>query len=229
MLTLRDLTASIKYRYVEAASDCQIALSIDPTMVRLCGRRGRALLRLGDLFAAESAFDSMLIASSRPLRPGEVPPNGDTESGLFVDDVCRQDALGGLSQVNQARQLHGRLSDLIQCADGSGALEVAEELLVTCPHMRVAQVLKVKALFLQQKWMDAKVYIEKVTLLVHESIQSRNVHSKAQLPSPSPEHLTWVEIGAGLVRVDVKMHVQVVMRIFKYHTRFIYSFIDMHL
>ena len=43
----RAATLMMLHRYAEAAADCAEALKLDPTMVKLHARRGRALLRLG--------------------------------------------------------------------------------------------------------------------------------------------------------------------------------------
>ena len=62
-----------------------------------------------------------------------------------------------------------------------------------------------------QRWHDAKMYMETVSCLSHESIQSLYVHRSAQLPAPQIEDLAWVEIGIGLVRTNVSAVVQAIL------------------
>ena len=52
------------HRYSEAAADCAEALRLDPTMVKLLARRGRALLRLGN---TPRQYDHTLSIRPHPI------------------------------------------------------------------------------------------------------------------------------------------------------------------
>jgi len=188
-------------RYVEASDDCLAALAIDPSMLRLHGRRGRALLRLGDLYTAEDSFRTMIAAAANPSR------KLDEET----EESCKLDAVNGLEQIASARLLLTQVSDVKIISDAPVGLARVEELLLICPYMRSAQVHKARLLFLLHRWSDAKAFVEEVTLCIHESLQARYVHRAAQLPSPKLSELVWSELGAGCVRVNESAHVQAML------------------
>lgn len=193
----RAATLMMLERYVEAVADCEEALRVDPYINRLQGRRGRALLRLGHLSLADDAFTRLLASSLSGSKPDDADNAADAQLGS--------------KHVQSARSLLSSLADRKTQLDGTLMLSYADELLQFCPQMRLAQAYRARALCLLQRWTEAKAFMERMSCLVHESIQSLHVHRSASLPAPKLSDLEWVEIGGGHVRMNVAASVQALL------------------
>ena len=170
----RAATLMMLERYVEAIEDCNRAVKMNPNMLRLLDRKGRAQLKLGMLTDAEATFKELLSSCKIAVR---------------LDSQVQKDARIGVKQVEDSR----KALDILKKwnSDNRHALDQVEQLLEICPHMRAAQILKAKFLCNLQKWDEAKTYIETVALGGHETLQRLSCHTRAAFPSPHQDRLIW--------------------------------------
>ena len=177
-------------RYIEAVEDCETAVQLDPSMLKLHVRRGRALMRLGHLDASRNAFLYVL--------PLEGSPREDCQEGLRI--------------LKSVKDLIDRLSDVENKLNYSAVLEVSNEILESCPYFHVAHVACMQALCKLQKFEEAKNHAERIVCNSHISIQKLFAHPSAQLPAPKISQLEWKEVGVNnIIKADSNAIVQVIM------------------
>jgi Flp pilus assembly protein TadD len=177
-------------RYIEAVEDCEAAVKLDSTMLKLHVRRGRALMRLGHLDASRNAFMYVLPMEGSP----------------------REDAQEGLKILKSVKVLVDRLSDLENKLNYSGVLDVTDEILESCPFFHVAHVSRLQALCKLLKFEEAKLHAEKIVCNSHVSIQKLFAHPLARLPAPMIKELEWKEVGVNnIIKADSNAIVQVVL------------------
>ena len=170
----RAATFMMLERYVEAIEDCGRAVKLNPSMLRLLDRKGRAQLKLGMLADAETTFHDLLSACKKAVK---------------FDAQIQKDAWISLKQVEDSRRSVDTLEKWK--SDNRLALEEVERLLEVCPHMRAAQTLKGTFLCNLQKWDEAKLYIETTALGAHDKIQRLFSHPRAAFPCPQQNKLVW--------------------------------------
>lgn len=112
-------------RLVEAVRDCDEAAALDPQFVKVQTRKGRALLKLGQINEASDSFCYVLS-----WQPKDLESNKD-EGDRFGKDLARQ----AMKQVVLAKTLRERLLSG-SCGNNKQVLQTAEELLSLCPYMR---------------------------------------------------------------------------------------------
>jgi hypothetical protein len=111
---------------VEAIKDCDEALALDPHFIKVMTRKGRALLKLGQISEASDVF--CFVLGWQPTEPETSKEEGDR----YGKDLARQ----AMKQVVFAKTLRDRL------VGGSSLtsklmLQTAEELLSLCPYLRL--------------------------------------------------------------------------------------------
>jgi lipoate synthase len=110
---------------VEAIQDCDEALALDPNFVKVLTRKGRALLKLGQITEASNAFCFVLGWQSNE------PETNKEEADKYGKDLARQ----AMKQVVLAKTLRDRLSSG-SCATNKLIFQTADELLSLCPYLR---------------------------------------------------------------------------------------------
>lgn len=179
-------------RLVEAISDCNEASSIDPQFVKVYTRKGRALLKLGQLTDASDAF--CFVLSWQPPEPETNHEEGDR----YGKDLARQ----AMKQVVLAKTLRDRLLNE-SCGSNKQLLQTADELLSLCPYMRLAQTFKAQALCQLKRWAEAKSFMELCVCSIHHTMQALHAHSAADFSILDIQCLNWTEAGYSVLQVDV--------------------------
>ena len=191
------------HRYIESADDCAEALTLDPTMIKLHTRRGRALLRLGHFTAADEAFHRVLEIPTTSSQAGlnDVGSSGE-EKEL---EAAKTDARNGLKALAGARSSMKRLGQLENAGDYHGVLMLVTDLQLHCPACSLVHVSRCAALCKLKKWGEAKTAVEDFLCTAHVSIQKLEAHPAALLPAPDADSLAWVEKpGKSIVTVDTQ-------------------------
>jgi hypothetical protein len=111
-------------------ADCDQAAALDPQFVKVQTRKGRALLKLGQINEASDSFSYVLS-----WQPKESEATKD-DSDRFGKDLARQ----AMKQVVLAKTLRERLLSG-SCGNNKQILQTAEELLSLCPYMRLVCLL----------------------------------------------------------------------------------------
>jgi len=201
-------------RYVEAADDCDNAIRIDNTLIRLHVRRARALLRLGHFAAVDECCARVMETPSM----GDAPfPSSSTGKLNFTTDqdveLAKSDARKCLKDLSIARNLTKNLSKAESVLDYEGLLSLTDELKEICPQFKIAHISRANALCKLQRWDEAKIFAEYVTCDVHVSIQRLHAHPLATAPAPSATSLLWSEcVGNGsMVRINAPQIVQAIL------------------
>jgi tetratricopeptide (TPR) repeat protein len=171
-------------RFVEAADDCEAALAMDPTMVKLHVRRARCMLRMGMFYMVEEICNNVRSMMQPSVKPKVFSPDQDV-------DTAKVDATKCLKDLAAARQFTEHLSANESIFDFEGVLSVSESLTDICPQFKIAHTAKVRAYNKLQKWSEAKKYAEDVTCNSHVSLQKLSAHPEADLPAPSTKSLKW--------------------------------------
>jgi tetratricopeptide (TPR) repeat protein len=201
----RAATLMMVHRYIEAADDCAEALRLDPSMVKLHTRRGRALLRLGHFPAADEAFQRVL----------ETAPVGETGAGHGEErelEAAKADARSGMKALASARSSMKRLAQLENALDYTGVLMLVADLQLHCPACSLVHVSRCHALCKLQKWGEAKAAVEEFLSTMHASVLRLEAHPSAVHPAPLPDRLTWTEkVGKNIVSVDAEGVVQAML------------------
>ena len=200
-------------RYVEAADDCEKALKIDPSLVRLHSRRGRALCKLGHLEPSTEAYNRVIAyVNSSTTDSVKSFANGKTTLSQAANNatatnaennINREDAKTGLKQVAVARDLLvyvnkldskddlWRKSNYTSKPPASELSKKLDELLLICPQMRRAHALKAKYMVRMGDFEEAKSYVEGVVLTTDQSILRLHAHVSATYPVPLTKELAW--------------------------------------
>ena len=204
----RAATLVMMGRFIEACDDCQDALRLDASLVKLHVRRARSLLRLGHFSAVEEACTRVL----------ECPPAAQLQSQSQSQQVssdqeveaAKAEARKCLKDLIHVRALAGKLSAAECTQEFESVLKLTEGVLEFCPQYRIAQVSRANALNRLQRWTTTKEFIEDIVSTVHDSVlrlHSHHTHTlpNAMAPKLSPDKLTWSEAAAerrGALRVD---------------------------
>ena len=175
---------------------------MDPSLIKLHLRRGRALLRLGHL---SQAYESYQKASDVPVLKTS---NISEKEAITV----RADGKNGLKSVASARSAIRRLGQLESGADFHGALTLLEDLGSTCPCCLLVLTSKCRTLCHLERWGEAKDCAEAFVCNAHVSILKLAAHPNALLPAPSVDRLTWEEKqGKNIVIVDTEAVIQAIL------------------
>ena len=204
-LSNRSATYFMLGRYPESIDDCVEAMSVDPALHKVEGRRGRAHLRMGDFDDAEYCFrsDKQRCTTEAHI----LPPEWKQE--MFANaEKGHKDSQRARALVTSLRRMEPPLKRFLLQAD---------ELLLLCPALNEAHFFKVHVLLKLQKWDDARKFIEEHTLATHESIlyiwkkaeliktcnNGVNVNLQYIPTAPSPAMLQWqVNVVDGTKTVD---------------------------
>jgi hypothetical protein len=111
---------------VEAVDDCTEAAALDPDFIKVHARRGRALLRLGDINGATEAF-MFVLGWQNPLVDHSISDDTDRFGKVMSKEAMKQ--------VILAKTLRDRL-EMASPSNSKQNLQTVEELLSLCPHMR---------------------------------------------------------------------------------------------
>ncbi len=216
-------------RYVEAAEDCQQAVRLDPTLVRLHSRRGRALCKLGQLEAATESYTRVLESCSTSTVNNV---KAHATSGTTLSQAAaaaakaeestsnREDAKAGLKQLALARDLlvflnradqkdtswthkGGATSSSTATTTPKEMMRKIDELLSICPQMRQAQAFKTKGLVKQGCYVEAKEYVEETIRSSHQSVLALHAHPAASYPVPARALLRWNCYPKNAIKITV--------------------------
>ncbi len=172
-------------RFVEAAEDCEAALLVDSSMVKLHVRHARCMLRLGMFKAVDEICTRVL----------EMAPPSAQQKIISADQDVNQakiDAKKCLKDVVTARQLSQQMTGCESILDWEAVLRVSDVLTELCPQFKMAHTAKVRALNKLSRWDEAKLCAEEFTSGTHTTIQRLTAHPEATLPAPAPELVQWV-------------------------------------
>ena len=187
---------------------------MDPYLVKLHLRRGRALLRLGHLTHATDAYSKASeIAGSGPgSGPNSVKIN--VIPGLSEKEIIdiKADAKNGLKSVLSAKSAIRRLGQLESDGNHDGALNLLTDLSGTCPCCLLVLTAKCRTLCKLGRWSEAKEIAEHYVCTAHVSILKLAAHPHIVLPGPLIEKLIWEErIGKNIANVDTEAVVQAML------------------
>ena len=202
----RAATYMMLNRPVEAISDCDAALAEDPQLVKLQTRKGRALLRLGDLHGADEAFQRVMQHSSLPGHAISRDAAEELESSKAEAKEELRRVARVRAQLQKAEQLYQQHS-YRQCAD-----LVDSEILKECPFMRSAHCIKISSLNRLHRFSEGKTAAEELGRSTHASVLALCFGGAAGAVFPRSESLLWRETSPGApVRVDPAAVVQAML------------------
>lgn len=179
-------------RYPEVIADCDLVTELDPKNIKICCRKGRALLKVGRLKDAELAFARVL----------EACPSEFSNSGA---DGAKADAKAGMRSVINASGLMSKLKMLDACLEVSTIEAVNDELLSLCPAHYPSLVLKAKCMVEAKRYDDARSYIEETMCSTHHSILGDRAHAGAAKSLPDRSSLQWRADAAGRISANFIM------------------------
>ena len=185
---------------------------MDPSLVKLHLRRGRALLRLGHLTHASDAYSKASEITSSGSGPNSVKTN--FVPGLSEKEIndIKADAKNGLKSVLSAKSAIRRLGQLESEGDHVSALNLLTDLSGTCPCCLLVLTAKCRTLCKLGKWSEAREIAEHYVCTAHISILKLAAHPHIVLPGPMKEKLVWEErIGKNIVIVDTEAVVQAML------------------
>jgi tetratricopeptide (TPR) repeat protein len=191
-------------RYKEAVNDCDDALKQDSTLIKLHIRKGRCLVKLGHLNAADEAFSRVLEYHVRDLLAAGSSEREREESRQLLD-AQKGEAKVALRDIDKLRVAVRNLIVLEGQQKHDEVLKTAAQILSVSPHYRAAQIAKANALCELLRCEEAKSYCEEITLRTHPSIQTLYAHVNFVFPCPLQSTLRWVECKEhSSVLVDVR-------------------------
>ena len=199
-------------RFVEAVDDCDQALRLDPTAIKLHVRKAKSLMRLGHFSPAEEVYQYVLN-----LRGADLVSYIDAQSkeklGTSMDEDSaarfrkeqtavvaeqlefnKQEALSGMKELALLRQL---MKNLVQMEGQQNHLETlgtSDEILKRSPFCKIAHMAKANGLSEMMRFEEAKHFIEETVTTTPESIQRLEKHPSAGSVFPNFTSLTWREI-----------------------------------
>ena len=170
------------YRYIECVGDCEAALFIDPKLYRLHVRRGKALLRVGDLLAAEESLTRVLEIDVVALNAAA---SGQKLSASTVADLetAKTEARSAIKTISGVKASLKQLTLLEAREDHKGVLRSCEELAALIPGAKVVHAAKSKALVKMQRFQDTKAYIESIICNAAPSTLALHAHPAANTSS----------------------------------------------
>lgn len=192
---------------METVNDCDDALRLDPTLVKLYIRKGKSLMCMGHWNPADQAFSRVLEYSSADfLAPkGSVQLDGDGRV-VFEDSIAKAkiEAKAGLRDLDKLRDAVKELIGAEASMDWEKVVKLCDEILHKSTMHRTAQISKATALNELSRYEDAKSYIEDITLKTPLNIQSMYAYPRAMFPCPGVPSLAWNEIREPpSVQVDI--------------------------
>jgi tetratricopeptide (TPR) repeat protein len=191
-------------RYKEAVNDCDDALQQDSTLIKLHIRKGRCLVKLGHLNAADEAFSRVLEYHVRDLLAGG-SSEIEREDMRQLLETQKGDAKIALREIDKLRVSVRNLIVLEGQQNHVEVLKTTAQILSLSPYYRAAQIAKANALVELLRCEEAKAYCEESTLRTHPSIQMMFAHSNFVFPCPLQSTLRWVECKEGSnVLVDTR-------------------------
>ena len=173
-------------RYIEVLSDCEKVLLLDPKNIKICCRKGRALLKIGRLREAELAFARVLEACP-------------SEFGVADSEGAKADAKAGMRTVISANALISKLKMLEKLSDYSLIASVNDELLSLCPAHYPSLVLKAKCMIEARQFGEARKFIEETMTSTHYTILADTAHCNATKALPDKNSLQWREDSSGKI------------------------------
>lgn len=118
-------------------------------------------------------------------------------------EAAKSDSRSNLATVKAAQSQLKKLSTYESQFSHAAALDVAEELLETCPSFHILHVAKANALINLQRWNVAKEFLESNIESAPDTLLSLHCHTRAIHPVPSRDKLYWKETGVNnMVAID---------------------------
>jgi tetratricopeptide (TPR) repeat protein len=190
---------------MESVDDCDDALRLDSTLIKLHIRKGKCLLRMGHWNAVEAAFTRALELSINEFLPIVTPPmDADTQAAFeqTIDSV-KMEAKAGLRDLEKLRNAVKELITAEANMEWEKVLKISDDILRKSLVNRAAQISKAGAFNELNRFEEAKSFMEEITSKAAVSIQSLYAHSKAILPCPNLVDLVWEETKNSGLRVNI--------------------------
>ena len=144
----------MSHKFVLAANDCETALNLDASMVKLHVRRARCMLRMG-MFSKTEEICTKVLGLDNELNQGSTKGDQDVVS-------AKKEARKCLDELATAQDLTKRLQGAEAVLDYDKVVSVCTSITEMCPMFRVAHAAKAKALNKLCKWAKAKSFTEEV-------------------------------------------------------------------
>eukprot|EP01039_Chlorochromonas_danica_P019670 gene19670-23850_t len=168
---------------------------MDPTLVKLHIRKGKALIRLGHFNPADTAFWKLLQANMKEFR--DIVSDEDYLAQLEQTLAsAKMEAQAGMREVMKLKESMNKLIAAESKKDYAEGLKVAEDILHRAPFARNAIEAKARALCELQRFDTAKEYMEEITALYPANLRAVHAHAMAPTTCPSKTELLWAEVKA---------------------------------
>lgn len=190
-----DETVALCRKQDSAAAESEFTNSAT-TLLKVFARKGRALLKLGNYPAAHAAF-SEVLDSPRIHGTNQFSTKSDgsikdeADMSRADEDAIRTDVKAGVKQLLLAKVMFNRLLMLESQTDFKQFSTTADDLLKLSPELRGAHCFKASALCKQQKWAEAKEFIENCVCSKPVSIQRMHSFPNCVIPVGDPSKLKW--------------------------------------
>ncbi len=193
---------------METVNDCDDALILDPTLVKLYIRKGKSLMCMGHFNPADQAFSRVLEYSSADFLAPKGPIQLDSDARIMFEeaiDKAKLEAKAGLRDLEKLREAVKELISAEANMDWQKVVKICDENILHKSNMhRAAQIAKANALNEVSRYEDAKAFMEEITLKAPLNIQSLYAHPRAMFPCPGIGSLTWNEIREPpSVQIDI--------------------------
>lgn len=201
---------------MECVNDCDDALNLDPTAIKLHIRKGKAFIKLGHFNPADTAFSKVLECNVNDFEFIPSLPSQEIEAKLALEQViesAKLEAKAGLRELDKLKESVKLLITLESKMDFEEVLKATKDILSKSPNHRASQIARAHAYNELSFFEDAKGYIEEITISQAEkNIQKLYAHPSAKFPCPSIDSLDWKEIKSpnGL-SIDVNSVVNMIL------------------
>jgi tetratricopeptide (TPR) repeat protein len=190
-------------RYIECVNDCDDALQLDLTLVKLFIRKGKSLIKLGHLSNAEAVFTKVLSlsTSSFPTSNGHNHPHRDAVYQQLIESV-KLEGKAGLRELEKLQKAIDTMITFETKGDSTEVLKIVENILKVSPHHRMSQITKCNTLLALNKYETCKEFIERLTITTYHSITVLYAHRSAIFPLPPVSQLEWKESSSSPGSID---------------------------
>ena len=180
---------------MEAVNDCDDALKLDSTLIKLHIRKATALLRLGHFAMVDEAYCRVLEYNLADLLISNQDEN-DPMAASAVEQLISKakiEAKVGLKELDKIKDQVKSLISFEGQMNWESVLSSTESILKYSPFYKVALIAKANALCELNKYDEAKSFIENTIYTTPESILSMYKHSEGKFPFPNPVKIMWIE------------------------------------
>lgn len=181
------------HRYMECVDDCDDALRLDPTLLKLHIRKAKALMRLGHLQPADTAFSQLLGTTMEKFHALVI----DRDYLVALEQTlasAKMEASAGLRDLLKLKEAINRLIAAESKKDFVDALKQSEDILQRSPFHRSALEAKARALCELGKFDQAKATLEDSTRQCPSNLRVLHAHELAPLHCPTSGDLAWSEV-----------------------------------